>query len=257
MKETTTKTTKATTNKATTAKTVKQLSKPVVTKEMASKPILSETDKILADQKKFLETKTKVIRKEMGNVEKAFIRIGYELQAISTVYNAKKFKAIGYKDIYDYAQKEFNIARGTCSDFINIIEHFAKRDEHGHILPELDEKYKAFSSSKLSVMITMSDDALNRVQEYMTVKDLKILKKGYEPSTKPDKTADKASEEVPDDIVIDDDNYEVSNVVISFRTVEEYNKNIDRLDDLILRCLKAGHKVTVSETVKKVRTSEQ
>ncbi len=243
MKENTTKTT--TTKKAT---TTKQLPKAVM-----NKPQMSETDKMIANQKKFLETRTKVIRKEMSNVEKAFIRIGYELHEISTVYNANAFKTIGYKDIYDYANKEFNIARGTCSDFINVIEQFGKRDENGKLLPELDDKYKNFSSSKLSVMITMGDEELEKVTEDMTVKTLKALKK----EAKADKTADKAPEEAPDDTVIDDDSFEVSNVVISFRTVEEYNANIDKLDNMILRCLKAGYTIKVSETVPKVRTSEQ
>ena len=243
MKENTTKT--ATTKKTTTKATAKQLPKAVM-----NKPIISETDKIIASQKKFLETKTKAIRKEMGNVEKAFIRIGYELHEVSTVYNANTFKVLGYKDIYDYANKEFNIARGTCSDFINVIEQFGKRDENGKLLPELDDKYKDFSSSKLSVMITMGDDELKQVKSDMTVKAIKALKK----SSKSDNTTSNESEETTDDSIIEDTDFEVSNVVISFRTVEEYNANIDKLDTLILRCLKAGHTVKISETV---RTSEQ
>ena len=243
MKENTTKTT--TTKKATTEK---QLPKAVMNKSQTT-----AIEKKLAERKRHLDLKAKTIRKEMANVEKAFIRIGYELHELSCIYNADAFKEIGYTNIYDYANKEFNIARGTCSDFINVIEQFGKRDENGMLLPELDDKYKNFSSSKLSVMITMNDNELEQVKEDMTVKAIKALKKG----AKSEKTADKAPEEAPDDIVIEDDNYEVSNVVISFRTVEEYNANIDKLDSLILRCLKAGHTVNISETVPKVRTSEQ
>ena len=232
--------------KTTTKATQKQLPKAIM-----NKPIVSETEKMIASQKKFLDSKAKVIRKEMSNIEKAFIRIGYELHEISCVYNANAFKGIGYKDIYDYAHKEFNIARGTCSDFINIIEQFGKRDENGKLLPELDDKYKEFSSSKLSVMISMGDE-VEQVKPDMTVKAIKALKK----SAKSEKTTSEESEEVTDD-VIEDEDFEISNVVISFRTIEEYNANIDKLDELILRCLKAGHVVKVSETVPKVRTSEQ
>lgn len=265
MKETTTKTTKATVNKTTakkvtdkvaTTKTNKQLPKPVITKEMASKPVLSETDKILANQKKVFDKHTMTIRKEMSNAEKSFLKIGHALYMISTLYNSKSFKTIGYKDIYDYAQKEFNIARGTCSDFMNIIEQFAKRDEHGNILPELDEKYKAFSSSKLSVMVSLSDDDLEKVTENMTVRAIKDLKKKAKAGQTDASEKSEECEQMELGDIIDND-VEVSNVVISFRTVEEYEKNIDRLDELILRCLKAGHKVTVSETAQKVRTSEQ
>ena len=248
MKETTTKTTKTTTNKATTTKTVKQLPKAVL-----NQPLMSETDKILASQKKVFDKHTATIRKEMTNVEKSFLKIGHALYMISTIYNSKSFKTIGYKDIYDYAQKEFNIARGTCSDFMNIIEQFAKRDEHGNLLPELDEKYKAFSSSKLSVMVSLSDDDLEKVNPDMTVRAIKDLKKKTK-SSSTDSTENVEQIEMED--IIDDD-VEVSNVVISFRTLEEYEKNIDKLDELILRCLKAGHKVTVSESSQKIRTSEQ
>ena len=248
MKETTTKTTKATTNKATTTKTVKQLPKAVL-----NQSVMSETDKILASQKKVFDKYTATIRKEMTNVEKSFLKIGHALYMISTNYNSKSFKTIGYKDIYDYAQKEFNIARGTCSDFMNIIEQFAKRDEHGYPLPELDEKYKAFSSSKLSVMVSLSDDDLEKVNENMTVRAIKDLKKKAKSANS--ETSEDAEQIEIEDII--DNDVEVSNVVISFRTLEEYEKNIDKLDELILRCLKAGHKVTVSETAQKVRTSEQ
>ena len=243
MKESTTKTT--TTKKTTTQK---QLPKAVM-----NKPVVSETEKMIASQKKFLDARTKVIKKEVANIEKAFIRIGYELHEIACVYNATAFKAIGYKDIYDYAHREFNIARGTCSDFINIIEQFGKRDENGKLLPEIDDKYKDFSSSKLSVMISMGDDELKEAKADMTVKALKALKK----SAKEEKKADTEPEETADENIIEDDNFEISNVVISFRTLEEYNANIDKLDELIARCLKAGHTVKISETVSKVRTSEQ
>lgn len=243
MKESTTKTT--TTKKTTTQK---QLPKAVM-----NKPVVSETEKMIASQKKFLDARTKVIKKEVANIEKAFIRIGYELHEIACVYNATAFKAIGYKDIYDYAHREFNIARGTCSDFINIIEQFGKRDENGKLLPEIDDKYKDFSSSKLSVMISMGDDELKEAKADMTVKALKALKK----SAKEEKKADTEPEETADENIIEDDNFEISNVVISFRTLEEYNANIDKLDELITRCLKAGHTVKISETVPKVRTSEQ
>ena len=243
MKESTTKTT--TTKKTTTQK---QLPKAVM-----NKPVVSETEKMIASQKKFLDARTKVIKKEVANIEKAFIRIGYELHEIACVYNATAFKAIGYKDIYDYAHREFNIARGTCSDFINIIEQFGKRDENGKLLPEIDDKYKDFSSSKLSVMISMGDDELKEAKADMTVKALKALKK----SAKEEKKANTEPEETADENIIEDDNFEISNVVISFRTLEEYNANIDKLDELITRCLKAGHTVKISETVPKVRTSEQ
>lgn len=240
MKENTTKTT--TTKKAT---TTKQLPK--------AKKEYNGSDFAIASDKTILNKQTQIIKKEMTNVEKSFIKIGHALYTVSCTYTKGAFVVMGYKDIYDYAKKQFGIARGTCSDFINVIEQFGKRDENGRLLPELDDKYKNFSSSKLSVMITMNDNELEQVKEDMTVNAIKALKKG----TKSDKTADKAPEEAPDDTVIDDDSFEVSNVVISFRTVEEYNANIDKLDNMILRCLKAGHTIKVSETVPKVRTSEQ
>lgn len=213
----------------------------------------SGSDFLIASDKTVLNKQTQIIKKEMTNVEKSFIKIGYALHTVAYTYTKGAFIVMGYKDIYDYANKQFNIARGTCSDFINVIEQFGKRDENGKLLPELDDKYKNFSSSKLSVMITMNDNELEQVKEDMTVKAIKALKKG----AKSEKTADKAPEEAPDDTVIEDDNYEVSNVVISFRTKEDYIKNANQLETLILRCLKAGHTVKISETVPKVRMSEQ
>lgn len=234
----------------TTTKTTKTTAK-ALPKAIMNKPLQSETDKIIAQQKKTVEKYAGTIRKELQSMEKSFLKIGHALYMISTIYNSKSFKTIGYKDIYDFANKEFGIARGTCSDFIHIIEKFAKRDEKGNLLPELDERYKDYSSSKLSIMITMGEEELEEVKPDMTVKAIKAVK-----GKKTTSNTSKSEPEVGNDI-IDDNDFEISNVVISFRTLEEYNASIDKLDELIVRCLKAGHKVSISETAQKVRTSEQ
>lgn len=251
MKESTTKTTtkKATTRKQKTENTVNQ---PL---EITAMDVI-DSDFFNPTGRECLKQQSAVIKRELLKGQQAFVKVGHALNTIACTYSEKYFKDLGYKNIYHYAEINFGIAKGTCSEFMRIAEQFCKYVD-GKPLPELDEKYEKFSSSKLAIMITLSDEELKQCAPGMTVREIKKLKKSSR--NKEIKNSEKSSvcEQTEKENIIEDDNFEISNVVISFRTLEEYNANIDKLDELITRCLKAGHTVKISETVPKVRTSEQ
>lgn len=110
----------------------------------------------------------------LNNVKKEFIKIGFCLYWIK---RKNLYDCSNYQNIYEYALNEFNISRGTCNEYINIAERFCKRDDHRLIIPELQEEYSNYSSSQLALMQRMDNSQLEKVNENMTIREMKDLMK--------------------------------------------------------------------------------
>lgn len=115
-----------------------------------------------------------IIAQSIINVKKEFIKIGYCLYEIK---EKKLYTLCSCKNIYHYAEYRFNISRGVCNEYINIVERFCKKDNQGCVLPELEEKYINYSSSQLALMQRMDDMQLQSVNENMTIREMKDLMK--------------------------------------------------------------------------------
>lgn len=191
-------------------------------------PSVYDNKEFCADMKKHADN----IKKELGKVESSFLKVAFDLHYI---YQNKGYEVLGAKDIYSLAKERFGLARGTANNFINIVESFAKRDENGNILPELDERYKKFKSSQLIVMLNMSEDALLEVTSDMTVRQLKKMKSGETPEE---------SEEPGEDaeIQVTEKEAPTRQTLITLHSEEDYNRNIDNIDTIILRALRAKDK---------------
>lgn len=144
-------------------------------------PAVEDTNKAEVEAKKAQELKDietlkearkrkASISKSLNNVQSSFTRIAFDLY---WMYSASAFGLLGYKNIYDYAAKEHGIARGTCSDFIHIVERFAIRDEHGNILEEIRPELKDYQSSKLIALLGVTDAQLTEFSVGMSVRDIK------------------------------------------------------------------------------------
>lgn len=185
------------------------------------------------------------IRKELNSVESSFIRIGYCLAMIKT---NKYYELAGHKNIYDYAKTEFGIARGTCSDFINVVERFCIKDEAGNPVPKINEDYKDFKSSQLIPLLGTTDDKEIKekgISPDMTVREIKKKVKGTSEADAEQKSSN-ARTETEKDTVIDVESKEIiRNVVITVNDIAEYRKKIDDIDDLITNCLKKGKKIEI------------
>lgn len=235
-------------SKAVTAATTKVIPKAIApdTKQM-NLPVPMKTDKqIQAAAKKQLDDARKIICREMTSVEKSFIHIGYALHSVRENAIFKK-KDAPYKNVYDFAKSEFGIARGTCNGWIQLIEKFGKRSADGKLLDDLDEKYSAYKSSQLLVMIGLSDDQLAEVTPETSVRDMKSIKKGKD-----------SRGEDGEQIVIDVDCTEiVRNVVMMLDStifndlpVDSDKKHIiaqliNEKVNIITKLLLSGHKVVM------------
>lgn len=186
------------------------------------------------------------ISKSLNNVQSSFTRIAFDLY---WMYSASAFGLLGYNNIYDYAAKEHGIARGTCSDFIHIVERFASRDEHGNILEEIRPELKDYQSSKLIALLGVTDAQLTEFSVDMSVRDIKKkVKDIHGESGKSDASDCDASDcDAPggDDTyngkeIIGGNFTEVnSQTLVTFHNIDEYNKYLDGLNDLIEKALKS------------------
>lgn len=190
-----------------------------------------------------LKKRSKAIKIEMGKVESSFIKIAFNLTWIS---ESETFKALGYDTIYSYAKEEHGIARGTCSDFINVVKRFGARLEDGTVAGGLKEEFKGYQSSKLIKMHGMSDEQLKVITPDMSVREIDKIRKAsnQEKSQSADKSADSAEN------VIDVESKEVQRqIMLSVRNVKEYEANVDKIHDMIMRALKdPKHVVEIAYT---------
>lgn len=217
-------------------------------------PAVGDTNKAEVEAKKAQELKdietlkearkrNASISKSLNNVQSSFTRIAFDLY---WMYSTSAFGLLGYKNIYDCAAKEHGIARGTCSDFIHIVERFAKRDDAGNVLEEIRPELKDYQSSKLIALLGVTDAQLTEFSVDMSVRDIKKKVKELHGEAQ-DEAQDEAGEA---DIsgadtsngkeIIDTTAQEVnSQTLVTFHNIDDYNKYLDGLNDLIEKALKS------------------
>ena len=146
---------------------------------VSEKPAAQVVDSPLKRMKQEFTERTNVIKQEMRNIQNSFLVIGFQLHWIKA---NNMYKVLNYKNIMDYAEKEFGIKKSTCCNFINIIETYAERDENGEVIESIAECYRNFSSSQLIAMIGMPEEMQQQVTPDMSVRAINRLRKG-EPET--------------------------------------------------------------------------
>ena len=148
---------------------------------ISEKPTVQVVDSPLKRMKQEFTERTNVIKQEMRNIQNSFLVIGFQLHWIK---NNNMYRVLDYKNIMDYAEKEFGIKKSTCCNFINIIETYAERDGNGEVIESIAECYRNFSSSQLLAMIGMPEEMQQQVTPDMSVRAITRLRKG-EPEQPP------------------------------------------------------------------------
>lgn len=212
-------------------------------------PAVEDTNKAEVEAKKAQEAKdietlkeakkrNASISKSLCNVQSSFTRIAFDLY---WMYSTSAFSLLGYKNIYDCSAKEHGIARGTCSDFIHIVERFARRDDAGNVLEEIRPELKDYQSSKLIALLGVTDSQLTEFSVDMSVRDIKKKVKELHVEAQ-DEAQDETAESDTSNgkEIIDTTAQEVnSQTLVTFHNMEEYNKYLDGLNDLIEKALKS------------------
>lgn len=129
----------------------------------------------LKRMKQEFQQRSQVIKEQMRNIQNAFITIGFQLHWIR---ENNMYRVLNYKNIYDYAEKEYGIKRTTCCNFICIIENYAERDENGEVVESIADCYRNYSASQLVAMLGMPEEMKQQVTPDMSVRAITRLRKG-------------------------------------------------------------------------------
>lgn len=110
---------------------------------------------------------TKRIKEKIDDVFKNYLSIGYLLLEAK---NNNIFEVNKYKDIYEYASKEFELSSTTTKNVMHIVSRFC--DEDGDLL----EKYQDYSFSNLVELLPVPDNDIDKFKPTMTVKSVRDKK---------------------------------------------------------------------------------
>ena len=186
-----------------------------------------------------LHKRSKIIKDSIGKIDTSFEKIAFNLYWI----NAKQaYKAEGFDNIAKYSDETFGYAKTTCYSLMSVVDRFAKRDENGHYMEQLDERYKGFSCSKLSLMVGLTDEQIEHISSDMSVRDIKKFVKSLTGKALPplsDGNGDSEETEEDTDIIDSVAKEIVSQSIIKCQGVKDYESKIDKIDSLIMRVLKS------------------
>lgn len=122
------------------------------------------------------------------SINNSALKVAFDLHWV----NAKQAYIIkNFSTIADYAKFYFGYEKTSCYSLIGIVDRFAKRDKDGNILEEIDDAYSAYSSSKLSLMVNLTDEQITKsLKPAMSVRDIKKIVKALEANSLPDQSKD-------------------------------------------------------------------
>lgn len=126
--------------------------------------------------------RAQVIKEQMRNIQNSFITIGFQLHWIR---ENKMYRVLDYRNVYEYAEKEYGIKKTTCSNIISIIENYAERDAAGNVVESIADCYRNYSASQLVAMLGMDDEMKHQVTPDMSVRAINRMRKGGD-KTEPD-----------------------------------------------------------------------
>jgi hypothetical protein len=110
-----------------------------------------------------------VIKGKLNSVAESFVSIGFRLKQVR---DRELYKEDGYKDIYEFAQTEYNLGKSNVSRFMSINDKFS---ENGNS-PFLIQEYAGYGSSKLSEMLNLDEEELKFISEKATVTEIREIK---------------------------------------------------------------------------------
>lgn len=167
---------------------------PVTDTEPVKADAVQVVESPLMLMKREFQKRSQVIKEQMRDIQNAFLTIGFQLHWIR---ENNMFRVLDYKNVYDYAEKEYGIKKTTCCNLISIIENYAERNEKGEVIESIADCYRNYSASQLVAMLGMPEEMKQQVTPDMSVRAIKRLRQGEpDPVTAEDSPAP-AKESVP------------------------------------------------------------
>lgn len=131
----------------------------------------------------------KFIQDNINSAARSFVAIGYYLKYIR---DNELHIEDGYTDIWVFAKGEFGIGKSSASSFMGINDKFSKDGNS----PILLEKYKDFSSSKLSEMLTLTDEQLEQITITTIRAEIREMKQPEKVESVPEETVLHAEQKI-------------------------------------------------------------
>jgi hypothetical protein len=120
-----------------------------------------------------------LIKDNINKTAQAFIAIGYYLKCAR---DSQLYLEDGYKNIWEFAQDEFNFSQSWASRCIAVNNKFSVNGNS----PIIQEKYKDFSKCLLSEMLNIDDELMEKVKPTTTRDEIRDLKINHVDYTKAD-----------------------------------------------------------------------
>ena len=108
---------------------------------------MENEEKLEVIQDQSYETIKQIIKGKLNSVAESFVSIGYRLKQIR---DGKMYQEDGYEDIWEFAEKEYNLSQSSTSRFISINDRYSIDGNSMYLLPN----YSGYGWSKLSEMLS-------------------------------------------------------------------------------------------------------
>lgn len=119
-----------------------------------------------------LQEATECIKSSMRTAAQAFVGTGYYLKYIR---DKQMYQEAGYIDIWEYGKGELGLSKTMVSRYMNINDRFSQNGNS----PILLEEYKDYGYSKLSEMLSMTNEEIEAagITEATTIARIREVKK--------------------------------------------------------------------------------
>lgn len=176
------------------------------------------------------------------SIDNSALKVAFDLHWVN---KKKAYRIKNFPTIADYAKFYFGYEKTSCYALISVVDRFAKRDDDGNILEEIDPAYSAYTTSKLSLMVNLTDDQINqRLKPAMSVREIKKVVKSLEEEL-PDHSKDTGNKKEDlvrqIDAVLDSTVKEITrNTLFSYKGAKDYGKkfNAEKVKDQVSNILK-------------------
>ena len=127
------------------------------------------------DKKNRADIIKKFLTNEVNKYAHSQLKIAFVLK---TVYDEKLYAVDGYKNIYDYAYDNYNNARGTCSNWLKVVDNFGVLNKQTGFYG-LDSRLQDFSITQLILIrgLTIEQIQTANITPDMSTREIKQIAK--------------------------------------------------------------------------------
>lgn len=127
------------------------------------------------DKKNRADIIKKFLINEVNKYAHSQLKIAFVLK---TVYDEKLYAVDGYKNIYEYAYDNYNIARGTCSNWLKVVDNFGVLNSQTGFYV-LDNRLQDFSITQLILIrgLTIEQIQAANITPAMSTREIKQIVK--------------------------------------------------------------------------------